>query len=83
MIRTGPISSVAVTTTFSHSVFPRSGFITFDELKAMVNDLIDVPASDAELRDLLKECDQNNDGKIDYLEFFQALNSQSDLLINC
>lgn len=49
----------------------------------MVNDLIDVPASDAELRDLLKECDQNNDGKIDYLEFFQALNSQSDLLSNC
>ncbi|XP_065833473.1 uncharacterized protein [Oscarella lobularis] len=55
----------------------RSGFITFDELKAMVNDLIDVPASDAELRDLLKECDQNNDGKIDYLEFFQALNKHS------
>eukprot|EP00118_Oscarella_pearsei_P010160 m.61257 g.61257 ORF g.61257 m.61257 type:complete len:819 (+) comp34984_c0_seq5:54-2510(+) len=55
----------------------RSGFITFDELKAMCNDLVKGPVSDEELKDLLQECDQNKDGKIDYVEFFQALNKHS------
>ncbi|XP_062502657.1 uncharacterized protein LOC134179730 isoform X2 [Corticium candelabrum] len=57
----------------------RSGFITFDELQLMCLDLMGNQASfsEQELRDLLRECDQNEDGQIDYNEFFRFLVCQS------
>lgn len=58
----------------------RSGFITFDELKAMCLELVSQPVPDQELRHLLKECDQNEDGLIDYSEFFQYLVAQTQYI---
>jgi len=55
----------------------RSGSITVDELKAVCTEL-GTPISEEEIATLLKECDQNRDGTIDYVEFTKYLTAHTE-----
>ena len=49
------------------------GFIAYEELSAAVVTLSGEKLSDAEVEEMLKEVDTNQDGKIDFTEFVQAM----------
>ena len=46
-----------------------SGFITKDELVEVVNERTGVIVSEKQLKRMMDDCDDNDDGKIDYEEF--------------
>jgi len=53
----------------------RTGFITYDSLSSVLKRFLD-PADHAMVGDIVALFDQNNDGKIDYLEFENFLNQK-------
>ena len=46
-----------------------SGFITKGELVEVVNDRTGILVSENHLKRMMKDCDENDDGKINYEEF--------------
>eukprot|EP00731_Ephydatia_muelleri_P028346 Em0019g1219a len=56
----------------------RSGSFSVPELRAVCQEL-GIQISTKELEDLLRECDINKDGRIDYMEFITYLTAHKDL----
>ena len=54
-----------------------SDYITFRNLKRVVTELNE-GLSDDEMMEMIDEADRNNDGKIDFEEFFRVMKKRGD-----
>jgi Ca2+-binding EF-hand superfamily protein len=69
--------STNVTRAFLNYDKDRTGFITEESLRGVCRDL-GTPISDQEIAQLMEECDQDGDGKINYVEFTKYLIGQDE-----
>ena len=51
----------------------QNGFIESDDIKKLLETDKHIPVDDSIINDVLKECDENGDGKIDICEFYRCM----------